>query len=79
MVLKQIMESKTRSKESGHKPVLLIINGKTLRELIKEIEDSTPYARITRAETVVGLEVIVSDKIPDFQVIDDRPWTSQKF
>ena len=81
-MFEQITENKVRSEESGHKPVLLIISKKTLKKLNKEIESQMPwpsYARVTRVETIMGLEVIVSDRIPDFQVIDNRSWTSQKF
>ena len=68
----KIYASYARKIEEGRTPKILLVNPRVYDELRKELVDLdlSPSA----ISTYIGLQIIQTENVPDFRVVDDRHW-----
>jgi len=78
----KIVDVIARCKASGREPQCLIINPSVYCKLIWELSKKYwcgMFPESGKITTFLGLTVLQTPRIPDFQVIDDRSWVYQEW
>jgi len=80
-IIAQIREGLRLCRVANGKPVLVLINPHTLAILMEQEFglDKLFFHGLEEAKTVFGIEIIETDKVKDFFVVDDRSWAEQKW
>jgi len=85
-----IMETIALCREADREPVLIVMNPKTFTKLVDELDGfSKLFSGLlytmyklrhpTFFGTYQGISVIVSPKVKDFFIVDNRSWAEQKW
>lgn len=81
IILSQIEDRKARIMAEGFNPIIIVITKAKLAE-VAEYFNSFNLSNINvvalETATLLGLRVVIDDRVKDFQVIDDRSWVYQK-
>ena len=76
--LDQILGSLIESKKSGHEPQIILVHPHIHEKLVEEAQQTCRIG-ITTIQTLYGCNYIITPKVVDFFIVDNRSWTEQKW
>ena len=76
-ILDKIAQLKAMFIEKGRKPIILLVNEEANRELAQTVASVLGRNNTKSLKEIFDLDVLVSPRVADFFIVDDRHWYEQ--